>query len=266
MVVHHRAAGAGGRARGLARRAAAVRVRAAAGALRGQDGDVHPARGVPDAPARHGRAGTARWAYPCGWALAWWGLVLYWVAAIFYLVQTAGVVREARAMDRPARRHGAYARADFLLELFAQPARPRVRRRRRPPGRPTGRAALGQAGRVRAERCIACWPSASFSPSPTGRRSPPSRTEPRPRRPGRRGQGGPGPYRRPAGAGPTSCAARSTTAQQEALGASAAELARLREQEAATGLAAGHRRRDVVRLADAPAPIDPITGQAEAAT
>jgi cardiolipin synthase (CMP-forming) len=40
---------------------------------------------------------THAWAYPCGWALAWWGLVLYWVAAGFYLVQTAGVVREARA-------------------------------------------------------------------------------------------------------------------------------------------------------------------------
>ena len=40
---------------------------------------------------------THVWAYPCGWALAWWGLVLYWVAAGFYLVQTAGVVREARA-------------------------------------------------------------------------------------------------------------------------------------------------------------------------
>lgn len=40
---------------------------------------------------------TTGWAYPVGWALAWWGLVLYWVAAGFYLVQTAGVVREARA-------------------------------------------------------------------------------------------------------------------------------------------------------------------------
>ena len=39
---------------------------------------------------------THVWAYPCGWAMAWWGLVLYWVAAVFYLVQTAGVIREAR--------------------------------------------------------------------------------------------------------------------------------------------------------------------------
>jgi cardiolipin synthase len=40
---------------------------------------------------------TDVWAHPVGWALAWWGLVLYWIAAVFYLVQTAGVVREARA-------------------------------------------------------------------------------------------------------------------------------------------------------------------------
>jgi cardiolipin synthase len=31
-----------------------------------------------------------------GWALAWWGIVLYWVAAVFYLVQVNGLVREAR--------------------------------------------------------------------------------------------------------------------------------------------------------------------------
>jgi cardiolipin synthase (CMP-forming) len=42
------------------------------------------------APSTHG------WAYPVGWALAWWGLVLYWVAAAFYLVQVAGVVRRSR--------------------------------------------------------------------------------------------------------------------------------------------------------------------------
>ncbi len=36
------------------------------------------------------------WAYPSGWALAWWGLVLYWIAGIFYLIQVYGVVREAR--------------------------------------------------------------------------------------------------------------------------------------------------------------------------
>src|SRR3569833_448161 len=31
-----------------------------------------------------------------GWALAWWGLVLYWVAAAFYVEQITTLVREAR--------------------------------------------------------------------------------------------------------------------------------------------------------------------------
>jgi cardiolipin synthase len=35
-----------------------------------------------------------------GWALAWWGIVLYWVAAAFYVVQVAGLVRAARAARR----------------------------------------------------------------------------------------------------------------------------------------------------------------------
>lgn len=33
------------------------------------------------------------WAHPAGWALAWWGLVLYWVAAALYVAQVVGVVR-----------------------------------------------------------------------------------------------------------------------------------------------------------------------------
>jgi len=33
--------------------------------------------------------------YASGWALAWWGLVLYWVAAVFYLVQARTVIRAA---------------------------------------------------------------------------------------------------------------------------------------------------------------------------
>lgn len=41
--------------------------------------------------------GAHWWAYPLGWALAWWGLVLYWVAAAFYVIQATGAVREARA-------------------------------------------------------------------------------------------------------------------------------------------------------------------------
>jgi cardiolipin synthase len=37
--------------------------------------------------------GAGAWAWPLGWALAWWGLVLYWVAGVLYLVQTAQLVR-----------------------------------------------------------------------------------------------------------------------------------------------------------------------------
>jgi cardiolipin synthase len=44
--------------------------------------------------------GTAWWAYPVGWSLAWWGLVLYVVAALFYVTQVVGVVR-ARAASSP---------------------------------------------------------------------------------------------------------------------------------------------------------------------
>ena len=36
-------------------------------------------------------------ALPCGWAFAWWGTVLYWVAGVMYAVQTRDVVRIARA-------------------------------------------------------------------------------------------------------------------------------------------------------------------------
>jgi cardiolipin synthase len=38
-------------------------------------------------------SGTATWAVPVGWALAWWGLVLYWVAGMMYLMQVAQLVR-----------------------------------------------------------------------------------------------------------------------------------------------------------------------------
>jgi cardiolipin synthase (CMP-forming) len=40
--------------------------------------------------------GTEGWAYPVGWSLAWWGLVLYWIAALFYVIQLVGVVRTGR--------------------------------------------------------------------------------------------------------------------------------------------------------------------------
>jgi cardiolipin synthase len=33
---------------------------------------------------------------PSGWALAWWGIVLYWVAGVFYLVQVSSLVRAVR--------------------------------------------------------------------------------------------------------------------------------------------------------------------------
>jgi cardiolipin synthase len=38
---------------------------------------------------------------PSGWALAWWGIVLYWIAAVFYLIQFSSTIRAVRR-DRPA--------------------------------------------------------------------------------------------------------------------------------------------------------------------
>jgi cardiolipin synthase len=49
--------------------------------------------------------GAAPVAGPTGWALAWWGIVLYWVAAVFYLIQFATTIRAARR-DRMARDSG----------------------------------------------------------------------------------------------------------------------------------------------------------------
>ncbi|MFC7546681.1 CDP-alcohol phosphatidyltransferase family protein [Plantactinospora sp. GCM10030261] len=40
--------------------------------------------------------GTAAVASPIGWALAWWGLVLYWAAGVLYLVEAVGLIRLAR--------------------------------------------------------------------------------------------------------------------------------------------------------------------------
>jgi cardiolipin synthase (CMP-forming) len=39
---------------------------------------------------------TAPVAAPTGWGLAWWGLVLYWLAGALYLVQVVRLVRTAR--------------------------------------------------------------------------------------------------------------------------------------------------------------------------
>jgi cardiolipin synthase len=40
-------------------------------------------------------AGAARVAGPAGWALAWWGLALYWAACALYVIQTIRLVRAA---------------------------------------------------------------------------------------------------------------------------------------------------------------------------
>jgi cardiolipin synthase len=47
-----------------------------------------------------GDSALAAVALPCGWAFAWWGTALYWVAGAMYAVQTRDVVRAARAADR----------------------------------------------------------------------------------------------------------------------------------------------------------------------
>lgn len=41
------------------------------------------------------------WAHPAGWALAWWGLALYWVAAVLYVSQVVGVVRAGASRSQP---------------------------------------------------------------------------------------------------------------------------------------------------------------------
>jgi cardiolipin synthase len=44
-----------------------------------------------------GNSMLATVALPCGWAFAWWGTVLYWVAGVMYAVQTRDVVRLAKS-------------------------------------------------------------------------------------------------------------------------------------------------------------------------
>jgi cardiolipin synthase len=48
----------------------------------------------------HASAGAAPVAGPVGWGLAWWGIVLYWVAGAMYVVQTARLVRAARSVPQ----------------------------------------------------------------------------------------------------------------------------------------------------------------------
>jgi cardiolipin synthase len=39
-----------------------------------------------------GSSTFAQWALPIGWAFAWWGTVLYWIAGVMYIVQARQVV------------------------------------------------------------------------------------------------------------------------------------------------------------------------------
>lgn len=39
---------------------------------------------------------VADWVTPVGWALAWWGLGLYWLAGVLYLWQAARLLRQRR--------------------------------------------------------------------------------------------------------------------------------------------------------------------------
>jgi len=44
----------------------------------------------------------AQWALPIGWAFAWWGTVLYWLAGVLYIIQAWQVVVRARAASAAA--------------------------------------------------------------------------------------------------------------------------------------------------------------------
>ncbi|MDF2146944.1 CDP-alcohol phosphatidyltransferase family protein [Knoellia sp. p5-6-4] len=44
-----------------------------------------------------GQSTFAEWALPVGWAFAWWGTSLYWLAGVMYIVQARQVVLSARA-------------------------------------------------------------------------------------------------------------------------------------------------------------------------
>ncbi|MEO8518826.1 MAG: CDP-alcohol phosphatidyltransferase family protein [Dermatophilaceae bacterium] len=47
-----------------------------------------------------GDSAFAAAALPIGWAFAWWGTALYWVAGVMYAIQTRDVVRTAKAAGR----------------------------------------------------------------------------------------------------------------------------------------------------------------------
>ncbi len=44
-----------------------------------------------------GQSGFAEWALAIGWAFAWWGTALYWIAGVMYIVQARRVAVAARA-------------------------------------------------------------------------------------------------------------------------------------------------------------------------
>ena len=44
-----------------------------------------------------GQSTFAQWAGPIGWAFAWWGTVLYWIAGVMYIVQARRVARDHAA-------------------------------------------------------------------------------------------------------------------------------------------------------------------------
>jgi cardiolipin synthase (CMP-forming) len=48
-------------------------------------------------------AAAAPVAGPIGWALAWWGLTLYWAAGVLYVIQTVRLVRAAPAARETAK-------------------------------------------------------------------------------------------------------------------------------------------------------------------
>jgi len=52
------------------------------------------------ARATHGA--TSTFFHAVGWGLAWWGVVLYWIAGLFYVIQVTGAVRAARAVREVA--------------------------------------------------------------------------------------------------------------------------------------------------------------------
>lgn len=39
---------------------------------------------------------VSSWSHAIGWGLAWWGVVFYWISALFYLAQAAGLIRSVR--------------------------------------------------------------------------------------------------------------------------------------------------------------------------